>query len=122
MGTLVWTLSLAAPLLLALGTFCLGHRRIAALATRQEAETPPGEPRRSLLTFVGWWALNILVAVPIGTLVAMRWTPILHEPAVTMDVARWAVLMAVLLAWQAVFCRAILSAIDERWGDGHAAA
>jgi uncharacterized MAPEG superfamily protein len=120
--SLVWTLSFGIPLLLALGTLWLGHRRIAALAARAGREAPPGEPRRSSMTLLGWWALNILGTVFLGALVAMTWTPIVQEPPVAMSLARWAALVAVLLAWQAVFCWAIFAAIDRRWGGGHAAA
>ena len=122
MGTLLWTLSLGLPLFLAVGTLWLGRGRIAALTAQSGHELPPGEPRRSSVTLLGWWTLNIVVSVFTGALVAMTWTPILREPPVAMNLARWAALLAVLLAWQAVFCWAILAAINRRWGGAHAAA
>jgi len=121
-ATLLWTLSFGVPLLLAVGALWLGHRRIAALTVQCERELPPGEPRRSWMTLLGWWTLNIAATVFTGAQVAMTWTPLLQEPPVAMNLARCAALLAVLIMWQAIFCWAILAAIDRRWGGAHAAA
>ena len=115
MTTLIWTVSAGLPLITALVTWIVAVRRIRHLAEQQEGELPPGQPRRSWLTFTGWWAVMLSGFLFAGWVIAELWSVRLSETETGFDSLRWAALVLLETTWHVLLSVVLIRAIGRRW-------